>query len=51
MYTGDFFKAAQYGVVIKRTALYDAFFAKLSSVCQLNYFKQCVFYNGVGKSG
>ncbi len=47
----DFFKTAQHGIVIKRTALHDHFFAELPGVCELDDFKEGIFNHRISKPG
>ena len=37
--TRDFLKTAQYGIVVKRTALYDDIFPELACIGKLDYLK------------
>ena len=44
-------KAAQNGVIVEGTALYDDMSAKLGRIGDLDYLIQCIFDDGIGKSG
>ncbi len=48
---GHALETAQYGVVIKRSALHDDFFAEIFRVGQFDHLEQCVFNDGDRKTG
>ena len=51
MYAGDLLEASKYSVVVESSALYNDVLAEILGIGQLDHLKQCVFDNGVSKSG
>ena len=48
---GNTFKAAQDGIIIESSTLYDNVFSKGRSIGYFNYFIQCIFNNRVSQTG
>ena len=44
-------KTSEYGIIVESTALNDYLFSEVFRVCKFDNFKQCIFDNGVCKSG
>ena len=48
---GDLFETAEYGIVVERTTLYNNIFTEFTCIGELDYLKQSILDNGIGKTG
>ncbi len=50
MYACDFLKAAQNGIIVECTTLYNDILSKVFGIGELDNLKKCILDDGVGKS-